>query len=65
MVEQLKVAENTLTMARLFNIRQGLTYRHNRLPLRFFEPKTDDPAAKGLDVVKKEQAKQYYYALMS
>ena len=40
-MEQLRVAEKVLTMARLFNVRQRLTADDDRLPERFFHPKTD------------------------
>ncbi|MBN2062743.1 MAG: aldehyde ferredoxin oxidoreductase family protein [Deltaproteobacteria bacterium] len=63
-VELLKIAERALTMARLFNIRQGLTGDDDRLPQRFFQPKTDGPVKKGLDREKMERAKRYYYTLM-
>jgi aldehyde:ferredoxin oxidoreductase len=36
--ELMKVGERQGTMARVFNLRQGLTSRHDRLPDRFFEP---------------------------
>ena len=63
--EQLRVAERVLTMARLFNIREGFTTDDDRLPLRFFQPKTDGALAdRGLDPDKMENAKRYYYTLM-
>jgi len=63
--EQLRLAERVLTMARLFNIRQGLTAADDKLPLRFFQPKTDGPLAHhSLDPDKMEKAKKYYYTLM-
>jgi aldehyde:ferredoxin oxidoreductase len=64
-VEQLRVAERILTMARLFNIRQGLTADDDKLPLRFFQPKTDGALANtSLDPEKMDKAKRYYYTLM-
>ena len=64
-MEQLKVAERILTMARLFNIREGFTAADDKLPLRFFQPKTDGVLAdKPLDPAKLERAKSYYYTLM-
>ena len=64
-MEQLKVAERILTMARLFNIREGFTAADDMLPQRFFQPKTDGVLAdKPLDPTKLEKAKSYYYALM-
>lgn len=63
--EQLRVAERVLTMARLFNIREGFTTDDDRLPLRYFQPKTDGALSdRGLDPDKMEKAKRYYYTLM-
>jgi aldehyde:ferredoxin oxidoreductase len=65
MVEQLRVAEKILTMARLFNIREGFTAADDALPQRFFQPKTNGALAdKPLNPAKFEQAKSYYYTLM-
>ena len=64
-MEQLRVAERVLTMARLFNVRQGLTADDDRLPRRFFQPKTNGAlAGKPLDPDRMEKAKKYYYTLM-
>ncbi len=64
-VEQMKAAERILTVARLFNIREGLTAADDKLPKRFFQPKTDGVLAnKALDPAKMEKAKSYYYTLM-
>ncbi len=63
-VEQLRVAERTLTMFRLINIREGLTAEDDKLPERFFQPKSGALADKPLDHEKMEEAKSYYYTLM-
>ena len=64
-MELLRVAERVLTMARLFNIKEGFTDDHDRLPLRFFQPTTDGALAdRCLDPDKMEKAKRYYYTLM-
>ena len=64
-MEQLRVAERTLTMARLFNIREGFSADDDKLPRRFFQPTTDGALAdKSLDPAKMEKAKSYYYTLM-
>lgn len=64
-VEQMRVGERVLTMARLFNTRQGLTADDDKLPKRFFQPKTDGALSdKSLDPEKMEKAKKYYYTLM-
>lgn len=63
--EQLATAERTLTLARMFDLREGFTARDDRLPRRFFEPKTDGALAdKALDPEKLERAKVHYYTLM-
>jgi len=63
--EMMRIAERTLTLSRLFNIREGLSAADDKLPARFFQPKTDGILAdKPLDPVKLEKAKRYYYLLM-
>jgi aldehyde:ferredoxin oxidoreductase len=39
--ELLRVAERVLTVARLFNVREGFLDADNVLPERFFKPKND------------------------
>jgi len=63
-VEQLRVAERILTMFRLISIREGLTAEDDKLPERFFQPKSGALADKPLDHGKMEEAKSYYYTLM-
>ncbi|OGO38471.1 MAG: hypothetical protein A2147_03405 [Chloroflexi bacterium RBG_16_57_8] len=64
-VEQLRVAERVLTMARMFNLREGFTDEDDKLPQRFFQPKTDGVLSnKPLDPAKFARAKSYYYTLM-
>jgi aldehyde:ferredoxin oxidoreductase len=64
-VEQIKVTERILTVARLFNIREGLTAADDVLPKRYFEPRVDGVNAENtLDPVKLENAKHYYYTIM-
>ena len=63
--EQIRSAERILTMMRLFNIREGFSEGDDKLPMRFFQPKTDGILSKTkLDPAKFEQAKKYYYSLM-
>ena len=62
--ELIRTSERILTAARLFNVRQGLTAEDDRLPQRFYEPKTDGAYVAPLDRDKMEQAKRYYYTLM-
>ncbi len=63
-LEQLRVAERIMTMFRLINIREGLTAENDKLPERFFQPKSGALADKHLDPEKMEKAKSYYYTLM-
>jgi aldehyde:ferredoxin oxidoreductase len=63
--ELMRVAERTLTVARLFNIREGFSAADDVIPQRFFQPKNDGILAdKPLDLVKLEKARRYYYTLM-
>jgi aldehyde:ferredoxin oxidoreductase len=64
-VEQQKVAERILTIARLFNLEEGFTAADDTLPDRFFQPKTDGALSEiSLDYEGLEKAKSYYYTLM-
>jgi aldehyde:ferredoxin oxidoreductase len=63
--ELLKIADRTLTTFRLFNIREGFSSADDKLPERFYQPKTDGVLSdKPLDPAKMEEAKKYYYELM-
>jgi len=63
--ELMKAADRTLTVARLFNNREGFTSADDTLPDRFFEGKTDGVLAdKPLNRAKFEHAVEYYYTLM-
>jgi aldehyde:ferredoxin oxidoreductase len=63
--ELMRIAERTMTVARLFNIREGFTDADDQLPKRFFQPRTDGALAKkALDPEKMDKAKRYYYNLM-
>ena len=54
-----------MTMARLFNVREGLTTEDDKLPGRFFQPRPGSTfVLPGLDPQKMERAKRYYYTLM-
>jgi aldehyde:ferredoxin oxidoreductase len=64
-VELLTIAERAMTMARLFNIREGLTADDDRLPTRYYQARPGSVLnLRGLDPDKMEQAKRYYYSLM-
>jgi aldehyde:ferredoxin oxidoreductase len=63
--EWIRIGERILTTMRLFNIREGLTSDDDRLPERFFEPKTDGAVSNvHLDREKIDRVRNYYYTLM-
>ncbi|MBW1961515.1 MAG: aldehyde ferredoxin oxidoreductase family protein [Deltaproteobacteria bacterium] len=63
--EQLQAAERTLTMYRLFNLRQGLSDKDDKLPSRFFTPTRYGALSEtSLEPEKLEKAKHIYYELM-
>jgi len=43
-MELIRMSERILTMCRLFNVREGFTWDHDKLPSRSFEP------TKGADI---------------
>ncbi|MBI2832255.1 MAG: aldehyde ferredoxin oxidoreductase family protein [Chloroflexi bacterium] len=64
-VEMMTTGRRILTLARLFNTREGFTASDDRLPARFFSPKTGGALSKSaIDPEKLEKAKHYYYLLM-
>jgi aldehyde:ferredoxin oxidoreductase len=63
--EIMKVVERTLTMARLFNYREGFTSKDDTLPDRYFQPKRNGFLSKHTYTREKlDKAIQYYYTLM-
>jgi len=65
MVELMTIADRAMTMARLFNVREGLTDDDDKLPKRFFQPRQGSQIdLPGLDPEKMDHAKRYYYQLM-
>lgn len=65
-MELMRVVERTLTLARMYNLREGLSVADDKLPKRFFTPHTNGlPASKpAYSEEKLERAKAYYYSLM-
>jgi aldehyde:ferredoxin oxidoreductase len=64
-MELLRIQERVMTVARLYNIREGFSDKDDVLPQRFFEPKTSGALSKrGLDPQAMDRAKRYYYTLM-
>jgi aldehyde:ferredoxin oxidoreductase len=65
MIELLTVADRAMTLARLFNLREGLTANDDRLPARYFQARPGSNLnLPGLDPLRMDQAKKYYYTLM-
>ncbi len=63
--ELMRIAERTLTLMRLFNLREGITGAADRLPRRYYQPTRGGPLA-DLKIDRKayERARKYYYLLM-
>jgi aldehyde:ferredoxin oxidoreductase len=62
--EMLKVAERTITMPRLFNLREGFTAADDTLPARMFEPLRNGAlAGRALDPAEFAQALDLYYQM--
>ena len=65
MMELETIAERILTMARIFNLREGFTSKDDQLPPRFYKPKIDKSLyGKALNFEEMEKAKKYYYSIM-
>jgi len=63
--EILRIAERTLTLMRLFNLREGFSAADDVMPDRFFQPTRDGVLANLKDRRSEyEEAKWYYYSLM-
>ena len=65
MVELMKIAERTVTLMRLFNLREGLTSADDKVPERFYGSQQGGPLANfKVDRKAFEKARAYYYTLM-
>ncbi len=65
MVELMKLGDRSLTLARMYNLREGFTAADDTLPDRFFEGRHSGPAAnKKQDREKLQKAVSYYYSIM-
>ena len=61
----MKAAERGMTMARIFNLREGLTADDDKLPRRFAASPTTGPLKDvAIDPEKLAQAKQVYYQML-
>lgn len=65
LLELAEAAERILTIARLFNVREGLTSADDWLPERFFQPQTSGPLSKrAMDPGELRGAIELYYEMM-
>jgi aldehyde:ferredoxin oxidoreductase len=65
LLELAEAAERILTLARLFNVREGLTSAEDWLPERFFQPQTSGPLSeRGMDPGELKGAIGLYYEMM-
>jgi aldehyde:ferredoxin oxidoreductase len=65
MVEMLKIAERTLTLERMFNLREGLSIKDDKLPDRYFQAHKNGPVSdKKYNRDDWVKARKYYYSLM-
>jgi aldehyde:ferredoxin oxidoreductase len=65
--ELMKAGERIAAMARVYNLREGLTAADDRLPERFFSPPTAGPLYEdgvAIDPQALEEAKHLYYQMM-
>jgi aldehyde:ferredoxin oxidoreductase len=65
MHELVKVAERTLTLARVFNLREGFTKKDDWLPPRFFKPQTSGALSEtSVNPDELREAIEAYYEMM-
>jgi aldehyde:ferredoxin oxidoreductase len=66
MIETQKLAERVLTLDRMYNLREGLTAKDDKLPDRYFQQHVGGPSADNAPYKRDEldKAKSYYYSLM-
>jgi len=62
--EILKVGERAVNLARIFNLREGLTVQDDNMPKRFFTPHGSGPLQAALDPEAFQKAKETYYEMM-
>ncbi len=62
--EILKVGERAVNLARIFNLREGLTVQDDNMPKRFFTPHGSGPLQEALDPEAFQKAKETYYEMM-
>jgi aldehyde:ferredoxin oxidoreductase len=66
LIELSKTAERILNLARMYNIREGLTAADDKLPQRFYQQHVGGPSANNPPYKESEleKAKAYYYSIM-
>ena len=66
MMELQKFGERIITLARMYNLREGLTAADDVLPKRFFDQHVGGPSEKNppYQEAELEKAKTYYYSIM-
>jgi aldehyde:ferredoxin oxidoreductase len=63
--ELMKTGQRILTMARVFNLRDGLTVEDDWLPPRMFQPATSGPLSNtAIDKNSLKKARSIFYAMM-
>jgi aldehyde:ferredoxin oxidoreductase len=65
-MELQKFGERVITLARMYNLREGLTAADDKLPKRFFDQHVGGPSEKNPPYLETEleKAKAYYYRIM-
>jgi len=65
-MELMKTADRILNLARMYNIREGLSAADDKLPKRFYQQHVGGPSEKNPPYVEAEleKAKKYYYSIM-
>jgi aldehyde:ferredoxin oxidoreductase len=65
-MELMKTADRILNLARMYNIREGLSAADDKLPARFYQQHVGGPSEKNPPYVEAEleKAKKYYYSIM-
>ena len=59
------VAERGITLARIFNLREGISRNEDKLPRRFFDSPPEGPLKEiSIDAAKLETAQRAYYQLL-
>jgi aldehyde:ferredoxin oxidoreductase len=62
--ELMKVSERATCLARVFNVREGFTWKDDRLPQRIMQPKLNGALSNSrIDAEDLEAAKQIYYKM--